>query len=417
MLAPSPEFIVEARAFERRKSIQMECAIKDSLPLTAQLASEEYLPQLHEWFASYLQNAGNANEIVPKAILPSVADSIRLTPTECRFYLFKWALNYEMDSIGDTEEQEQEEANLPLFSSMNLPNASFDAFWSSLWMEEAVKMDSLSFIKTAIHLSGKKLSKSKFLLNKTLLFYGPPGTGKTTLCKALAQQVSKQLYFLFGGVSLFEINAASIYSKYYSESGKVVQKMFADFAKEAAKDRSRLFFLLLDEVESLAAERERAIGSGEPTDSVRAVNSLLTQLDKLVASENIFVLATSNVLSCIDSAFVDRMDLVVRVNAPSVEQIYCILRESLQELIQNGLISGGIVPLLPVDCIQSELLVEDNENSKRILFLASKLHQQEASGRKVRKFCLLIYAKLTKGNVFGENRVTLEEFTQAMISE
>lgn len=81
-----------------------------------------------------------------------------------------------------------------------------------------------------------------------------------------------------------------------------MQKMFADFAKEARKEKTRLFFLLLDEVESLAAE-ERAIGSGEPTDSVRAVNALLTQLDKLVENENIFVLATSNILSCMTLHF------------------------------------------------------------------------------------------------------------------
>ena len=391
---------------------RMECAIKSSLPLNSQLAKEEYLPQLHLWLNSYCQETGFANEFVPNHLLPSFAQSIRVTTDENRFFLFKWAASNECSSS-----EGEEDGKLPLFSTINLPCASFDGYWSCLWMEEAVKANSLSFIKTAIQLSRKRLCKSKLPLNKTILFYGPPGTGKTTLCRALAQQVSKQLYLTYSGVSLFEINAASIYSKYYSESGKVVQKMFADFAKEAGKKKTDLFFLLLDEVESLAAGRERAIGTGEPTDSVRAVNSLLTQLDRLVESENIFVLATSNILSCIDSAFVDRMDLVVCVNAPSIEQIYCILRESLEELIGSRFVAGGIVPLLPVACIQSELLVEDNENSKRILFLAGKLHQKGISGRQVRKFCLLLYAKMTKGNECGEEPVQLEEFTRAMICE
>ena len=50
----------------------------------------------------------------------------------------------------------------------------------------------------------------------------PVGTGKTTLCKALAQKVFiRNLHYYNSGI-LLEINAHSLFSKWFSESGKLV---------------------------------------------------------------------------------------------------------------------------------------------------------------------------------------------------
>jgi len=53
------------------------------------------------------------------------------------------------------------------------------------------------------------------------------GTGKTSLCKALAQKVSIRLSDRFDYAQLVEINSHSLFSKWFSESGKLVQKMYA----------------------------------------------------------------------------------------------------------------------------------------------------------------------------------------------
>ena len=44
----------------------------------------------------------------------------------------------------------------------------------------------------------------------------------------------------------------------------------------------------------------------EPSDAIRVVNSLLTQIDQIKRFPNVIILTTSNVTGAIDLAFVDR---------------------------------------------------------------------------------------------------------------
>jgi len=54
-----------------------------------------------------------------------------------------------------------------------------------------------------------------------------------------------------------------------------------DGINELVQDPQALVFLLIDEIESLAQSRQSAENGNEPTDSIRAVNALLTQLDRM----------------------------------------------------------------------------------------------------------------------------------------
>lgn len=69
---------------------------------------------------------------------------------------------------------------------------------------------------------------------------------------------------------LVEINAHSLFSKWFSESGKLVMKMFDDIKTFA--DSGEYVFVLMDEVESLTAARQASIAGSEPSDAVRVVN-------------------------------------------------------------------------------------------------------------------------------------------------
>lgn len=66
---------------------------------------------------------------------------------------------------------------------------------------------------------------------------------------------------------------------------------------------------LADEVESLTAARKAALSGSEPSDAIRVVNALLTQLDSLKNFSNVLILTTSNITEAIDVAFVDRADI------------------------------------------------------------------------------------------------------------
>lgn len=54
-----------------------------------------------------------------------------------------------------------------------------------------------------------------------------------------------------------------------------------------------------DEVESLTAARAGAMAGTEPSDALRVVNALLTQLDKLKHKKNVLVMSTSNLVKAI----------------------------------------------------------------------------------------------------------------------
>ena len=98
------------------------------------------------------------------------------------------------------------------------------------------------------------------------------------------------------------------------QSGKLVQKMF-DQLHELLEDPKLFLFVLIDEVESLTMSRKES--KNEPSDGMRVVNALLTQIDQLKSYSNVLVLATSNLRNSIDDAFLDRADIYFEVGLPS----------------------------------------------------------------------------------------------------
>lgn len=102
--------------------------------------------------------------------------------------------------------------------------------------------------------------------------------------------------------------------------------------KDVAEDTSSLVIVLIDEVESIAYARN-SVSSNEPSDSLRVVNAVLTQLDQLRSYPNVLVLTTSNLSESIDLAFVDRADLKQYVGFPSVVAISRIFKSAIDELI------------------------------------------------------------------------------------
>lgn len=55
-------------------------------------------------------------------------------------------------------------------------------------------------------------------------------------------------------IHLVEINSHSLFSKWFSESGKLVMKLFAQI-REIVEHQQSLVCILIDEIESIAFER------------------------------------------------------------------------------------------------------------------------------------------------------------------
>lgn len=87
--------------------------------------------------------------------------------------------------------------------------------------------------------------------------------------RALAQQLSIRLGSRYSQSKLVEVNSHSLFSRYFSESGKLVGKLFDDIESMLEEAGDTFVCVLIDEVESLTGAREYAASGSEPSDAMR----------------------------------------------------------------------------------------------------------------------------------------------------
>ncbi|EPB65718.1 hypothetical protein ANCCEY_15215 [Ancylostoma ceylanicum] len=182
-------------------------------------------------------------------------------------------------------------------------------------------------------------------------------------------------------------------------SGKLVLRMF-DQIDEMAEDGKCLVFVLIDEVvifvllfavmdvESLGMSRDASTSRGDPADSIRAVNALLTQIDRIRRRSNVIVLCTSNLEDCLDRALLDRADVVKHVGQPSPTALYSILARCIEELIRIGVVaSDERIPSI------RELKDDDTLHPAGCELLELAKLAQGLSGRSIRQVPALAWSK------------------------
>ncbi|KAJ8752024.1 hypothetical protein K2173_001050 [Erythroxylum novogranatense] len=309
---------------------------------------------------------------------------------------------FQLSEEGPSEEFDGD-GQLSSFNEWILPAKEFDGMWESLIYEPGLKQRLLSYAASALLFTEKGVDPFLVSWNRIILLHGPPGTGKTSLCKALAQKLSIRFNFRYPQCQLVEVNAHSLFSKWFSESGKLVAKLFQKI-QEMVEEQNNLVFVLIDEVESLAAARKAALSGSEPSDSIRVVNALLTQMDKLKASPNVIIMTTSNITAAIDIAFVDRADIKAYVGPPTLQARYEILSSCLQELMRTGILSNlqdsDNLAFPNFSTLKGKLNAPDVQESQTMLYLSKQLLEaaeacEGMSGRSLRKLPFLAHAALS----------------------
>ncbi|XP_017281964.1 pachytene checkpoint protein 2 homolog [Kryptolebias marmoratus] len=321
----------------------------------------------------------------------------------CSVVIHVFTLNEEGPSMLSLEEDEE----LSAANHWLLPTAEFHGIWESLVYETGVKTKLLDYVTTTIYFSDKNVDSNLISWNRVVLLHGPPGTGKTSLCKALAQKLSIRLSSRYSYGQFVEINSHSLFSKWFSESGKLVTKMFQKI-QQLIDDKDALVFVLIDEVESLTAARNACQAGTEPSDAIRVVNSVLTQLDQIKRHPNVVILTTSNVTEKIDLAFVDRADIKQYIGPPSEKGIYNIYLSCIEELMKCQIVYPRqqlftTYELETMGFAQSEV----SEPSLKLRSIAQK--SKGLSGRALRKLPFLAHALFVKTPA-----VSLERFLDAM---
>ncbi len=153
--------------------------------------------------------------------------------------------------------------------------------------------------------------------------------------------------------------------------------------------------VLLDEVETILADRSKLSLEANPIDVHRATDAALVQLDRLAESHpNVLFVATSNFPQAIDSAFVSRADLVLTVPLPDEAGRLEILRDTLSGMAEvfpalktlangrdlasvaraaDGLDGRAMRKLIAAACARDkEVALDPNRLSKEMLIAAAR---------------------------------------------
>ena len=182
-------------------------------------------------------------------------------------------------NIGQTNDDELSQARV-----LALPNAALHEEWNSLVFDNGLPARLLRYMLRMVSMMAQPgLNISTFNWNRLCLLHGPPGSGKSTLCRALAQKLSIRLGDTFAKATLVEINTNSMLSKYFSESGKLIEATFERIFN-MAQDRKGLICVVMDEVETIAGSREKSTSGSECHDGLRVRIAFALKVASLLTS-------------------------------------------------------------------------------------------------------------------------------------
>lgn len=150
----------------------------------------------------------------------------------------------------------------------------------------------------------KRFEKVGAKLPTGVLLHGPPGTGKTLLAKAVAHE---------SGAKFYSQSASSFVEMFAGLGAARIRRLF----REARSNAPAIIFI--DEIDAVGGHRQ-GTGSGGNNEREQTLNQLLVEMDGFEGSEDVVVIAASNLLETLDPALLrpGRFDRQVYVSPPDV---------------------------------------------------------------------------------------------------
>lgn len=209
-----------------------------------------------------------------------------------------------------------------------LPKPEFERAWNAIKIDAALRERLVARAVLSLQLR-THFPFEVAPVHGLLLLVGPPGTGKTTLARGLANKVAQVLKHKH--TTFLEVEPHALSSSALGKSQKEVTKLFHQTIPEAAAHGPCI--VLLDEVETIAADRQRLSLEANPIDVHRATDAALAGIDRLTRSvQNTLILGTTNFPDAVDRALYSRADVVEEIGLPNPEARERIIREVLELL-------------------------------------------------------------------------------------
>lgn len=215
-----------------------------------------------------------------------------------------------------------------IIDQADLPRADLETAWAAIKLPDAVRERMIAHAVLALQLR-QKFPFESMPMHGLMVLAGPPGTGKTTLARGLANEVARVIK---GAKARFmQIDPHALTSSALGRSQKEVAKLFHQVIPEFAAGRPCI--VLLDEVETLAPDRQRMSLEANPIDVHRATDAALAGLDLLTRKHrNILLVATTNFPQAVDRALMSRADWIEEIGLPGPEARAAIIIDTLDQL-------------------------------------------------------------------------------------
>lgn len=169
-----------------------------------------------------------------------------------------------------------------------------------------------------------------------VVFHGDVGTGKTATAEAASNALAKELG---KDAMLFKLSTRVRGSGNVGEMSTLINQAFEIITKEAGK--ARLSFLVIDEADSLAANRS---GTQSHHEDKVAVNTLIQKIDDIRRfNGRILVIFCTNRYEALDPAILRRASYVEEFRRPEDDERHAILSMDCDGL---GLSAGAIADLV-----------------------------------------------------------------------
>ena len=194
---------------------------------------------------------------------------------------------------------QDDEYNSPFLTKVSLTRGS-------LRLPASIEDNILGVINSIGHNAG---------VNK-FLFEGDPGTGKTETVKRIAHAL---------GTELYAVDFDSVIDSKLGQTSKNIATIFKELHNLPNPEK---IIILFDEIDAIALDR---INTNDLREMGRVTSSVLKGLDGL--SDNIVLIATTNLYNQFDKALTRRFDLVINFNRYDRDELIETAEAILNDLL------------------------------------------------------------------------------------